>query len=131
MANLVYPIAGASLLSAGINFTSDTIAAALIDGADYTYSAAHDFWDDVGAPARVASGNLASKTVTGGTFDAADLVLSTVSGDPTEIIIVREADGAESAQQLIIFWDTGVSVTPNGGNITIQWNASGIYDVAP
>ena len=131
MANLVYPSAGVSILAAGINFVSDTIAATIVDGADYTYSAAHDFYDDVVAGARVASGNLASKTTTGGTFDAADLVLSTVTGDPTEIIILREADGAESAQQLIIMWDTSVSVTPNGGNITIQWNASGIYDLTP
>lgn len=131
MANLVYPSAGVSILAAGINFVSDTIAATLVDGADYTYSAAHDFYDDVGAPGRVAAGNLASKTTTGGTFDAADLVLSAVTGDPTEIIILREADGAEAAQQLIIMWDTGVSVTPNGGNITIQWNASGIYDLTP
>lgn len=119
------------MLAAGVNFVSDTIAAVLVDAADYTYSAAHDFLDDVTAPARVASGNLASKTTTAGTFDAADLVLSAVTGDPTEEIILYEADGADSAKQLLIRWDTGVSVTPNGGNITIQWNASGIYDLTP
>lgn len=131
MANLVYPSAGVSILGAGINFVSDTIAAVIVDAADYTYSSAHDFYDDVAAGARVATGNLASKTTTGGTFDAADLVLSSVTGDPTEEIILYEADGADSAKQLIIRWDTSVSVTPNGGNITIQWNASGIYDLTP
>jgi hypothetical protein len=131
MANGVYPSAGVSILAAGINFVSDTIAAVIVDAADYTYSSAHDFYDDVTAGARVATGNLASKTTTAGTFDAADLVLSSVTGDPTEEIILYEADGADSAKQLIIRWDTSVSVTPNGGNITIQWNASGIYDLTP
>jgi len=131
MANLVYPSAGVLFLTAGMNVSSATINAMIVDAADYTYSSAHDFVDDVPSGARVASGTLASKTTTGGTFDAADLVLSTVTGDPTEEIIVWEADGAESAQSLLLRWDTSVSVTPNGGNITIQWNASGLYDITP
>jgi hypothetical protein len=131
MANFVYTTAAVAFLTGGINVSSDTINAVIIDAADYTRSAAHDFYDDVAAGARVASGTLASKTTTGGVFDAADLVLSSVTGDATEEIILWEADGAESAQQLIINWDTSVSVTPNGGDITIQWNASGIYDLTP
>jgi hypothetical protein len=132
MANFVYVAGAIAMLSAGVNFPSDTIAATILDGADYTPNAAtHDAYDDVAAGARVASGNLASKTTTGGTFDAADLVLSAVTGDPTELVLLREADGAESAQQLLILWDTSVSVTPNGGNITLVWNASGILDLTP
>jgi hypothetical protein len=131
MANFVYPSAGVLLLTAGLNFVSGTVRATLVDGADYTPTTAHDFFDDVPSGARVASGNLASKTTTGGTFDAADLVLSTVTGDPTELIVISFADGAESAQSLFCCYDTGVSVTPNGGNITIQFNALGIYDAAP
>lgn len=81
---------------------------------------------------RVAtSGALTSKTNVGGVLDAADVVLSSVTGDPCEgIILVRaaaadaDADLADAAQRLIAFFDTGASlpVTPNGSNITILWD---------
>lgn len=132
MSNGLYAAAGALILGGGLNWGSDTLSAGILDAADYTPNlASHDFYDDVPSGARVASGTLASKTTTAGTFDAADLVLSSVVGDPTELVLLWRSSGAESAQNLIILWDTGVSVTPNGGNITLQWHANGIYDTTP
>lgn len=86
----------------------------------------------VPAGGRIAtSGALANKTNVGGVFDADDSVLSSVTGDPCEaILIVRAAaaevdvDLADTAQRLIAFYSTGAGlpVTPGGSNITLQWD---------
>ena len=54
MANALYPKYKEALLSASTNVSlvTGTVKAVLIDLADYTYSAAHDFLDDIPAAAR-------------------------------------------------------------------------------
>lgn len=127
MASALYPSFKQLLLSGGIDLTSADIRAIIVDSADYTYSAAHDFLDDVTAGGRVAvSGALASKTVTGGVFDAADVTYNAVTGDSVEAIVLYKHTGTETTSNLIAYID-GVSVTPNGGNIIVTWNASGIF----
>lgn len=124
MANSWYTKGREGFARALVDWPNDTIKAILIDVADYTFSAAHDFLDDVAAGARVATGTLASKDATDGILDAADLTLSSVTGDPCEAIIVYKDTGVESTSRLLLYIDTvasGLPVTPNGGNITIQW----------
>lgn len=131
MANVLYPSAKQLFISSGLNLSSLNIRIILSDSADYTYSSSHDNLDDVAAGARVStSGNLASKTVTNGTFDAADVTLTAVTGDVSEQVIGYYHSGTESTSSLIFFFDTSISgapVTPNGGDIVVQWNASGIF----
>ena len=86
----------------------------------------------VPAGGRIAtSAALASKTNSGGVLDAADVVFASVTGDPSEaIIIVRaaaadaDADLADTAQRLIAFFHdgAGLPVTPGGSNINITWD---------
>ena len=101
--------------------------------ADYTYSAAHDFLDDVPLAARVAtSPNLGSKTFANGLFDAADTTFTAVTGDVSEALIIYVDTGAAATSRLVAFFDTGVTglpVTPNGGDINVVWNASGIFQL--
>jgi len=134
MANRMYPKGKSAIQRADVDLESDDIRVILVDLADYTYSTAHDFLDDVPAGARVAtSGALGSKTVGSvaeGVFDAADVVFSSVSGDQAEAIIIYKHTGTESTSQLIAFLDTGVTglpVLPNGENINLAWSASGIF----
>jgi len=131
MANVLYSQFKEDILSAGYDLSSVTVKAILVDTNDYTFSAAHDDLADVAAGARVAtSGALASKTFTGGAFDAADTVFSTVSGDVSEAVILYVDTGVEATSRLICYVDTfsaGMPVTPIGGNITVQWDASGIF----
>lgn len=127
MASALYPDFKEALLTAGLDLESDDIRVILVDTADYTYSAAHNFLDDVAAGSRVAvSTALASKTITDGVFDAADKTLSAVTGDPCEALILYKHTGTESTSNLICYID-GLSVTPNGGDIVIAWHASGIF----
>lgn len=127
MANALYPIWKEQLLQGGSNTSlTGNVKVTLIDAADYTYSAAHDFYDDVAAAARVAtSGNLASKTFTNGVFDAADITFTAVSGDQSEALLIWIDTGVESTSRLVAYIDTGVTglpVTPSGGDITVQWD---------
>jgi hypothetical protein len=130
MANALYDKFKEECLSraATPDLSSDDIRLALIDLADYTFSAAHDFLDDVPAGARVATSSaaLGSQTVTGGVFDAADEVLSSVSGDESEALILYFHTGVDATAKLIAFIDTGVTglpVTPNGGDINVNWDS--------
>lgn len=135
MASAVYPIANDEFLNGDIDLAVDTIKAVLVDAADYTYSNAHNFLDDVPAGARATNGTgtLASKTIgTVGnvtTFDAADTTLTAVTGDPSEAVVVYKDTGAEATSQLIAYLELTAAVTPNGGNITLQWNASGLFTI--
>jgi len=127
MANALYDKFKEECLTATNDLTSVTIKAVLVDLADYTFSAAHEDLADVASAGRVAtSGALASKTVTGGVFDAADITWSSVSGDQSEAIVIYIDTGTEATSRLILFLDTGVTglpVTPNGGDISVTWDA--------
>lgn len=127
MASALYPSFKELLLGGDIDLAADDIRAIIVDTADYTYSSAHNFLDDVAAGARVATSSaLGSKTITNGVFDAADVTYNTVTGDSVEAIVLYKHTGNEATASLIAYID-GISVTPNGGNITVSWNASGIF----
>jgi len=133
MANHIYPKYKEALLSGstGISLTSSNVRLILIDAADYTYSASHDFLDDVPTAARVAtSGNLTGKTVTDGVFDADNVTLTSVTGDQSEALIIYIHTGTESTSRLVAYLDTGwtgLPVTPSGGDINIIFHSSGIF----
>ena len=133
MANAIYPKYREALLdgSSNIDLNDGDVRVILIDASDYTYSSAHDFLDDVPALARVATSSaLTNTTVTNGTFDADDVTFSSVTGDQSEALIIYIHTGVESTSRLVAYIDTGVTglpVTPSGGNISLSWNASGIF----
>lgn len=135
MANAIYPIYKQALLDglSNIDLNDGDVRCILIDTADYTYSAAHDFLDDVPAAARVAtSGAMTNTTVTNGLFDADNVTWSAVTGDQAEAIIIYIHTGVESTSRLVAYIDTSVTnlpVTPNGSDITVSWNASGIFQL--
>lgn len=126
MANALYDKGREGFLDGSIDWDTDNIKAVLVDTADYTVNlSTHDNLDDIPSGARVAtSGNLASKTVTAGVADAADITFSAVTGDPCEAIVLYKDTGVESTSRLIAYIDTatGMPVTPNGGDITVQWD---------
>lgn len=127
MASVVYKSAKQKFISTGLDLTSLTVKAVLVDTADYTFSAAHDFLDDVPSGARVGTPQtLGTKSVTDGVFDAADIAFPSVTGDQCEAIVIYiDRAGAESANELIAYIDTfasGMPVTPNGGNINVAWD---------
>ena len=134
MANAIYPKWKEAVIQASANSSlAGNVKAVLVDLADYTYSAAHEFLSDIAAGGRVAtSGNLATKTFVGGLFDADNVVFTAVSGDVSEAVVLYVDSGVAATSRLIAFFDTGVTglpVTPNGGDINLNFNASGIFQL--
>ena len=134
MANAIYPKYKEALLdgAANIDVNDGTVKAALIDTGTYTYSTAHDFWDDASAAVVGTPQTIGTTTVTGGLFDGDNVTFTAVSGSTCEAIIIYIDTGTPSTSRLVSYHDTGVTglpVTPNGGDITITWNASGIFQL--
>lgn len=133
MANAFYTDVFDQFGSKGIHLLNDVIRVILVDAADYTFSAAHDFLDDVPSIGRVASASLATKTLVDGVFDAADTVLTSVTGDQSEaLILYDDSPATEATKPLICYLDSysGLPITPNGQNITIVWPTAGILSLA-
>lgn len=128
MANALYELTKAKMLQAGIDMDSDDVIVILLDNT-YTFSQSHDFISDLTGEVD-RSGNLTSKTFTNGVFDAADVTLTAVTGNQVTSFVIAIDSGTDSTSPLIAYFDTsvtGLPVTPNGGDIQIAWNASGIF----
>lgn len=130
MANAIYPKWKEAIMQAAANSSlTGTVKVALVDAGTYTYNAAHEFLTSL--TGRVGTDQtLGTKTYTDGTFDAADSVFTAVTGATVEAVVIYIDTGSAATSRLVAYIDTGVTglpVTPNGGNINVTWNASGIF----
>lgn len=93
------------------------VKAVLVDTADYTVDlATHEFLSDIIAAARVSTtAALASKTTTGGVFDAADLALPDAGGDTAEALVLYVDTGVEATSRLIAYIDTATGPADHAG----------------
>jgi len=136
MANAIYPLYKQEILKANANNELDSaegatgVYCALVDTGTYTYSAAHQFYSSLSGVVGTDQ-EILSKTQVNGTFDGSDLTFPSVTGATVEaLVLYRKNGGANTTWPLIAYIDTGVTglpVTPNGGDITITWNAAGIF----
>lgn len=131
MANAIYPLYKQALLdaSSNVDLNDGTVKVALVDTGTYTYSASHDFYDDlsgvVGTPQEITN-----TTVTNGTFDGDNVTFTAVSGNSVEALVIYIDTGSAGTSRLVAYIDTGqtgLPVTPNGGDITVTWDAAGIF----
>lgn len=128
MASGLYDAGRDAFANGDIDWPNADIRVVLVDTADYSVDlASHTALDDVPSGARVAtsSASLAGKTTLAGVCDATDLTLSSVIGDQAEALILYLHTGTEGTSILIAYIDTGTGfpVTPNGGDIIIQWDS--------
>ena len=127
MSNALYAHGRNEFLVGDLDWLAHDIRMVLMDAADHTTDqAADDNLDDIASGARVAtSGAFASKTAVAGVADAADVTFSSVTGDVSEELVIYYHTGTESTSTLIVNIDTatGLAVTPNGGDITVQWDS--------
>lgn len=125
-----------------IDFNTDTIKVMLVTSA-YTPSAStHDFIND--ASANQVTGT--NYTAGGATISAPSVTLNagTVTVDGGDVTWTQSAGGFSNARYAIIYKDTGSTATSPvvgyidftsdkgnvNGDLTVQWNASGIFTVA-
>lgn len=131
MANALYPKWKEALLQFTSNndLSAGTVKVALVT-AGYTYSSANQYYSSVSASVVGTPQTLGSKTFTNGVFDAADVTFTAVTGSQVVSLVIYIDTGNAATSPLVAFIDTGVTnlpVTPNGGDILITWNASGIF----
>ncbi len=120
MASHVYPLYKQVIEGTGLNLSSSNLKVALLTSS-YTYSGSHQYYSDLSGVI-ASSGNLASKTVTNGVFDAADITLTAVTtGSTIAALVVYYDSGAGATSNLICFVD-GLSQATNGGDITVAWD---------
>lgn len=126
MATVLYDKARQAFLAGTISFSGDNIKAVLIDTGVYSPSfSTNTYLSDIPAGARIGiSGNLASKTVTDGIADAADIIFPLLSGPTVEAIALFKDTGSAASSPLICYIDsgTGLPFTPNGGDLNVAWN---------
>ena len=136
MANAIYPKWKEALLQnsadSDLDGTGSTgVFVALVDTGTYTYSAAHEFYSSLSGIVGTDQEIGATKSYTNGVFDGGNLTFTSVTGATVEaVVIYRKNAGANTTWRLVAYIDTGVTglpVTPNGGDITVTWNASGIF----
>lgn len=132
--NSLYPKWKAALLQATSNSAlTGTVKIALIDTGAYTYSDAHEFYSDLSGvvgPNQASQPTIGSKTYTNGVFDGADVTFTAVTGNSVEALVIYVDTGTASTSRLVAYIDTsvtGLPVTPNGGDISVSWNGSGIF----
>lgn len=130
----LYPAYAQSCLdSSAPDLSSVNLKVALLTD-DYTYSAAHNAYDDL-TGVIASTGNLGSKTITGGVLDAADTNFgSPGAGDPGERMVLYYDSGTPSTSPLIAYTDedaggSPLSITPDGTLISLAFDASGLFSL--
>lgn len=129
MASQLYPKGAAHLLglSTKVDLVADNIKVLFYAG---SFSSSHEFVSDLtGASIIARSGNLAGKTVTSGVFDANDITVTSVSGSAFTHVILYKDTGSDSTSPLIAIFDV-TSFTPTGADVSVVFNASGLFSIA-
>ena len=127
MANALYDKGREAYLGGDRDWDADTVKIVFVDSADYSIELTTHFkYSEVTAAGRIKISDtaLASKTKASGIANAADMTVTDCSGDQFEYIIDLNDTGSETTSLLGFCIDTatGLPCTPNGGDITVQWD---------
>lgn len=133
MANAIYPLYKQALIDgdSNVDLNDLTVKVALVDTGAYTYSAAHQYLTSLTGVIGTAQ-TIGATTVANGLFDGDDVTYTAVTGSSVEALVIYIDTGTAGTSRLVAYIDTGVTglpVTPNGGNIAVNWNASGIFQL--
>lgn len=130
MASKWYPKGLAAMLKG--DAALDANVKMMLVNTGYTYSAAHDFLDDVSASRIGTDIAVTSEDATVSdnviTFDAADtgLTWSAVATGSTVIGVITYVDTGVAGTSTLLTYNEVTSTPTNGGDITITINASGL-----
>lgn len=126
MANLLYDSGRGAFLNGDISWSRDTIRAILVDIAKYAVNAGtHQYLSAISGTAGAivaTSPPLTTKTYAAGVADADDITFPAVTGPTVEIVVVYKDTGIASTSPLILYVDSITTITPNGGDITVEWD---------
>ena len=120
-------------LEGNIDLASDTIRV-MLTTSSYTPSTSHDFVDDItneitGTGYTAKGEAISGGSVSGGTWDA-DNTSWTSATFTTRYGVIYKDTGTASTSPLIAYIDFGSDQSPSDQSFNINWNASGIINVA-
>ena len=136
MASFLYAVAEKGFLDADIDLLTDTIKVRAVADDDYTASEAHSAMSSVTAYSGTTDPTVsAGKSTTAGVFDADNIsaAWSSVSQDATkqiDALVVYKFVTDDAGSTPIAYIDLTTPFTPNGGDINLNFNASGIFSIA-
>ncbi len=126
MANALYGKGKEKLLTAAINLSSDTIKVALLTSAYSPNLSTDEFHSTIAAYIVGTPQTLASKTITLGVFDAADITYAAVTaGSTVSRLAIYKDTGLSASSPLLALIDTitGFPLATNGGDIQVVWDS--------
>ena len=131
MSSLYKPWKQKLLQGTASSFLTGDVRAVLVDTGSYTFSDTHEFATTLTGVAGSAV-SLTGKGYTNGVFTAQNAVFTSVptgtgTGSAVEAVVLYVFTGGALASSPLVAYIDGVTVTPNGGDITINWNGSGIF----
>lgn len=140
MADVIYNSFKMYIMNGGIDLDTDTIKVALVTSSYTPDQDAHDHFDDISNEVTGTGYTAGGKTITTpavtqdnsgnkGVFDGDD-VSWTTSTITARGAILYKSTGTASTSPLIAYIDFGGDKVSTAGTFTIQWNASGILNLA-
>lgn len=126
MANALYGKGKEKLLTAAINLSSDTIKVALLTSAYSPNLSTDEFHSAISSYIVGTPQTLASKAITLGVFDAADITFAAVTaGSTVSRLAIYKDTGLSASSPLLALIDTitGFPLATNGGDIQVVWDS--------
>ena len=137
MANALYPKWKEALMADSANAPltgsgTSGLFCALVDTGVYTYNPAHQFYSPSLTGITGTDQEITAVTTALGVVDGNNVTFTAVAAGPNleALVLYRKNTGANTTWLLVAYLDTlvtGLPVTPNGGDITVTWSASGIF----
>lgn len=107
------------------DLTDGSLKLVLVDSG-YTYSAAHEFFDDVPGSAVVAEYTLENVVLSGGEISADDnaAAFPALTGDTVEEALLYYDSGSDATSRLVARWESasGLPLTTSADDIGVVWS---------
>ena len=128
MASQLFPKGGEAMLGGSINYSSDTLKILFYAG---SFVSTHQFVSDLtGASIVARSSALSGITVTNAVLDANDVTITSVSGSAFTLVYLYKDSGVDASSPLLASFVVA-SFTPSGLDVSVVWNASGLFKLVP
>jgi hypothetical protein len=134
MTDLIYPKYKEALLSGAsdISLDTETVKVSLLDTDVQAQSNTDQFYSDINENAEIGTVVLANTSVSNGVFSADDVSIVPESNTESEALLLWIDTANTETSRLVAWLDdsvTGLPITPNGSNVDITWNQSGIFQL--
>jgi len=130
--NIIYPKYKEALLSGAsdVALDTETVKVSLIDTDIQPQSNSDQYYSDLNESAEIGTVTLANTSVSNGVFSADDVSIVPESNVESEALLFWIDTANTETSRLIAWLDdsvTGLPIIPNGSNVDITWNESGIF----